>query len=65
MKFDKGDKVKILPDPKIGEGVVVNPCDPTDMKFFRGTELVPVGHYVRVELNGQVYGYHESSLEKV
>lgn len=65
MKFSEDDVVKVLPDPKSGDGIVVNPCDPTDMEFFNGTELVPVGHYVRVKVGDTVHGYHESSLEKI
>lgn len=65
MKFTEGEKVKINPDPKIGEGTVVNPCDPTDMMCFRGFQLEPVGHYVRVHVDGKVYGYHECSLDVI
>lgn len=60
MAFAEGDKVVVKHQRELGELVVTNPMDKTDIKRIGGE---PVGHYVRIgEKN---LGYHESSLEKV
>lgn len=60
MAFNKGDTVVVKHQRELGEFIVTNPKDETDIKRIGGD---PVGHYVRIGKDN--LGYHESSLELV
>ena len=58
MALKEGDTVIVKHQRELGEFIVTNPCDKTDIKRIGGE---PVGHYVRIGKSN--LGYHESSLE--
>jgi len=67
--FEKGDTVVVKHQPELGECIVVDPHDETDMvRVGNGPKQPgkPVGYYVRIDTpKGKWQGYHEESLEKV
>lgn len=64
MAISNGDKVIIKHQPELGECIVVNPHDKTDMLLVGSGK--PVGYYVRVDTpNDKNQGYHYWNIEKV
>ena len=63
MKFSIGDKVTIKHQPEIGECIVINAYDQSDMIMVGGRA---VEYYVRIE-NDKIKdaGYHYWNLELV
>jgi len=62
-KFKEGDKVVVKHQREMGECIVTNPCEQTDMTRIGGE---PVGFYVRIDTpKAKNQGYHEENLEKV
>jgi hypothetical protein len=62
--FAEGDKVIVKHQKEMGECVVVNPHEETDMVRVGTGE--PVGFYVRIDTaKAKNQGYHEQNLEKV
>jgi len=67
--FNKGDTVIVKHQTELGECIVVDPHDPTDMvRVGNGPSKPgkPVVFYVRIDTpKGKAQGYHEESLEKL
>ena len=70
--FNEGDKVIVKHQREMGECVVVDPHEETDMKIPVGQladgtiEHKEVGFYVRVDTpKAKNQGYHADNLEKV
>lgn len=62
--FNEGDKVVVKHQREMGECIVVNPYDETDMTRVGTGD--PVGFYVRIDTpKTKNQGYHENNLEKV
>jgi hypothetical protein len=62
--FAEGDKVIVKHQKEMGECVVVNPYDETDM--VRVGTGKPVGFYVSINTpKAKEQGYHEENLERV
>lgn len=62
--FEEGDKVIIKHQPELGECIVVNPRDESDMVLVGSGK--PVGYYVRIDTTkDKNQGYHPWNLEIV
>jgi len=63
-EFEVGDDVIIKHQPELGECIVVDPHDETDMTLVGSGK--PVGYYVRIDTpKNKDQGYHPWNLEKV
>jgi len=67
--FEKGDTVVVKHQPELGECIVVDPHEPTDMlRCGDGPNKPgkPVGFYVRIDTpKAKNQGDHAESLEKL
>jgi len=67
--FEQGDTVIVKHQLELGECIVVDPHDPTDMvRVGNGPNKPgkPVVFYVRIDTSkGKAQGYHAENLEKV
>ena len=71
-EFRLGERVIVKSQVELGECVVVNPYDPTEiLRVGDGPDILgkPVGHYVRIDSidpkGRKNMGYHAESLEKL
>lgn len=63
-RFKVDDKVVVKHQLDLGVCVVVDPQEATTAQHFKGSELVDVVFYVRIDSpKSQGLGYHESSLD--
>jgi len=62
--LSKGDKVIVKHQKELGECVVVDPHDVTDMTEVGSGK--PIGYYVRIDTpKGNNLGYHAWNIEKI